>query len=559
MRRALLLALLLLAVGASPAAAAKTVTKTVTSDPNALSSPHSLVTPPVGHHLSGAKAKAIAGRIPKVIAARRQYPRNDVAVFLKGATRWQVSYYDTPKHAKEIAQVSIDDLTGSVLEAWTGPQVAWTMARGYPGAFGRKVNALYVWLPLLALFVIPFVDRRRLLRMRHLDLLVLCSFSVSLAFFNHGNLDASVPLAYPPLLYLLGRLLWVGFRRAPARPEPLRLLVPASWLAVGLVFLLGFRIGLNVTNSNVIDVGYSGVIGADKLSHGKAIYGTFAKDDEHGDTYGPFTYEAYVPFEQAFPWSGRWDDLPAAHAAAIFFDLLCVGGLFLLGRRVRGPTMGIALAYAWAAFPFTLFAMNTNSNDGLVAALLIGVLLVAHRPAARGVLGALAGMAKFAPLALGPLLLTQRPRSWRFVVAFAITVLVAMIPVLAQHRFALFYDRTIAFQNGRDAPFSVWGTWGWPEGLRTAIQAAAVLFALVVAVLPRRRDVIGLAALAAAILISLQLGITYWFYLYVVWFFPLVLVALIGRDAEPGRPPPPPEPAAAPARSRPPALVTSSG
>jgi hypothetical protein len=221
--------------------------------------------------------------------------------------------------------------------------------------------------------------------------------------------------------------------------------------------------------------------------------------------------------------------------------------------------MGIALAYAWAAFPFTLFAMNTNSNDGLVAALLIGVLLVAHRPAARGVLGALAGMAKFAPLALGPLLLTQRPRSWRFVVAFAITVLVAMIPVLAQHRFALFYDRTIAFQNGRDAPFSVWGTWGWPEGLRTAIQAAAVLFALVVAVLPRRRDVIGLAALAAAILISLQLGITYWFYLYVVWFFPLVLVALIGRDAEPGRPPPPPEPAAAPARSRPPALVTSSG
>jgi hypothetical protein len=432
------------------------------------------------------------------------------------------------------------------------------MARGYSGAFGRKVNALYVWLPLLALFVVPFVDWRRPLRVRHLDLLMLCAFSISLAFFNHAKLGASVPLAYPPLLYLLGRLAWVGFRRAPARPEPLHLLVPASWLAVGLVFLLGFRIGLNVTNSNVIDVGYSGVIGADKLSHGKAIYGTFAKDDEHGDTYGPFTYEAYVPFEQAFPWSGRWDDLPAAHAAAIFFDLLCVGGLFLLGRRVRGPTMGIALAYAWAAFPFTLFAMNTNSNDALVAALLIGVLLLAGRPAARGVMGALAGMAKFAPLALFPLLATQRPRSRRFVLAFAATVLVAMIPVIAQHRFALFYDRTIGFQNGRDAPFSVWGTWNWPEALRTAVQAAAVLFALLVAVLPRRRDVVGLAALAGAVLIALQLGITYWFYLYVVWFFPLALVALIGRDAEPGRPSEP-EPAAAPARSRPPALATSSG
>jgi hypothetical protein len=555
--RALLAALVLLGLGASPALAAKTVTKTV-SDANALSTPARLDRPPVGHHLTGRRARAIAERIEKVATERRKYPRSDVAVFLKGATRWQVSFYDTPRHKKEIAQVSVDDLTGGVLEAWTGPQVAWTMARGYPGAFGRKVNALYVWLPLLALFVVPFLDPRRPLRVRHLDLLMLCSFSVSLAFFNHAKLGASVPLAYPPLLYLLGRLTWVGLRRAPARPEPLRLLVPASWLAVLLVFLLGFRIGLNVTDSNVIDVGYSGVIGADKLSHGKAIYGTFAKDDEHGDTYGPFTYEAYVPFEQAFPWSGRWDDLPAAHAASIFFDLLCVAGLFLLGRRIRGPTVGLALAYAWAAFPFTLFAMNTNSNDALVAALLIGVLLVANRPAARGALGALAGMAKFAPLALAPLLLFQRPRSWRFVAAFAAVVAVAMVPVLAQGDLSLFYERTIAFQNGRDAPFSVWGTWHWPEALRTAAQAAAVLFALVVAVVPRRRDVIGLAALAGAILIALQLGITYWFYLYVVWFFPLALVALIGRDAEPGLPPAV-EPAAAPARSRPPALATSSG
>jgi hypothetical protein len=555
--RALLLALALLCVAASPAAAAKTVTKTVT-EPNGLSTPARLDRPPAGHKLTGERVRAIAGRIAKVDDERRKYPHADVAVFLKGASRWQVSFYDTHRHGKEIAQVTVDDLTGAVLEAWTGPQVAWTMARGYPGAFGRKVNALYVWLPLLALFVLPFVDRRRPLRVRHLDLLALCSFSVSLAFFNHAELGWSVPLVYPPLLYLLGRLAWVGLRRAPPRPEPLHLLVPASWLAVGLVFLLGFRIGLNVTDSNVIDVGYSGVIGADKLAHGNPIYGGFAKDDEHGDTYGPFTYEAYVPFEQAFPWSGRWDDLPAAHAAAIFFDLLCVGGLFLLGRRVRGPTMGLALAYAWAAFPFTLFAMNTNSNDALVAALLIGTLLVAGRPAARGVLGALAGMAKFAPLALAPLLLFQRPRSWRFVAAFAATVFVAMIPVLAQGKLGLFYDRTIAFQNGRDAPFSVWGMWNWPEALRTVVQAAAVVFALAVAVVPRRRDVIGLAALAGAILIALQLGITYWFYLYVVWFFPLALVALIGQDAEPGLPAPP-EPAAAPARSRPPALVTSSG
>ena len=34
-----------------------------------------------------------------------------------------------------------------------------------------------------------------------------------------------------------------------------------------------------------------------------------------------------------------------------------------------------------------------------------------------------------------------------------------------------------------------------------------------------------MAALAGAVLIALQLGVSYWFYLYVAWFAPLVLVA----------------------------------
>jgi hypothetical protein len=34
------------------------------------------------------------------------------------------------------------------------------------------------------------------------------------------------------------------------------------------------------------------------------------------------------------------------------------------------------------------------------------------------------------------------------------------------------------------------------------------------------------AALAAAVLIAVQLGATHWFYFYVVWFLPLVLAAL---------------------------------
>jgi hypothetical protein len=43
---------------------------------------------------------------------------------------------------------------------------------------------------------------------------------------------------------------------------------------------------------------------------------------------------------------------------------------------------------------------------------------------------------------------------------------------------------------------------------------------------PRRRGVGQTAALGAALLIAFQLSLTYWFYLYIVWFFPLVIVAL---------------------------------
>ena len=124
------------------------------------------------------------------------------------------------------------------------------------------------------------------------------------------------------------------------------------------MFLVGFRIGLNVTNSNVIDVGYAGVIGADKLIRGQHLYGRWPHDNAQGDTYGPVNYYAYVPFRALFGWSGSWDDLPAAHAAAVAFDLLMLIGLFFLGRMIRGPSLGVVLAYGWAAYPFTLYALD---------------------------------------------------------------------------------------------------------------------------------------------------------------------------------------------------------
>jgi hypothetical protein len=575
-------------IGTAPGATVATTTQaTVSESPVPVAGSD---VPPAGRRLSANQVLAIAQALPKMRAVRAKYPGSYGGAYLKGPLRWQVSFF-SKGGAKEIGQAIVADSTGRVLEQWTGFQVAWSMARGYPGAFGRHVNALYVWLPLCLLFLLPFVDPRRPFSLLHLDLLVLLSWSVSLAFFNHAHIYASVPLAYPPLVYLLGRMLWLLRRPTPGRkpPRPLRLLVPVPWLALGVVFLLGFRIALNVTDANVIDVGYAGVIGAERVVHDRPLYGGWPQDNEHGDTYGPVAYESYVPFEQAFGWSGTWDDLPAAHAAAVVFDLLAVGLIFLLGMRIRGPTLGVALAYAWVSYPFTLFALESNSNDTLVAVFILAALLVASSPPARGVFAALAGLTKLAPLALVPVLATHglfttRPaRRWAlgsaadgsgrspagaaggepvldrrrrarmraralagFFAAFVLTAAIVSIPAITHDSLRTIYARTLEYQANRGSPFSVWGLYGGLHGVQTAVQVAAVALALALAVLPRRPDVVGLAAACAAIVIATQLGVEHWFYLYIPWFFPLVMIALLGVRPERARRGDPPYAAAIP-------------
>jgi len=547
---------------AAPLATVRSSAAATTTSEGPIPVPPSSV-PPSGRRLSANQVLAIAAALPKMRKVRAEYPGSYGGAYLKPAFRWQVSYFSR-NGKKEIGQVIIYDLSGRVLEQWTGFQVAWSMARGYPGAFGRHVNALYVWLPLCVLFLFPFVNFRRPLSLLHLDLLVLLSLSVSLAFFNHANIYASVPLAYPPLLYLLARMLALlrRGRGGERSPGPLRLLVPAPWLALAVIFLLGFRIALNVTDGNVIDVGYAGVIGAQRLVDGRPLYGSYPSNNEHGDTYGPVNYEAYVPFQQIFGGGSSWDDLPAAHAAAVFFDLLAVALLFLIGRRMRGPTLGIALAYAWASYPFTLFALESNSNDTLVAVLVLAAVLAASyrsllATSARGALAALAGLTKFAPLALAPLLAThglrELPRGRRamalalFAVAFAVAVVVVSVPALSHDSLHTIYERTIAYQANRGSPFSVWGLYGGLGGVELAVEIAAVALALVLAVVPRREDLVGLAAACAAVLIAAQLGIEHWFYLYIPWFFPLVMLALLGRFSPPSGAAP--DAASAPARS----------
>jgi hypothetical protein len=524
--QALAAAVLVVAVAAAAPATAVAGPPVLPPDPDR---------PPAGYRLSANQAVAAAERSSRVREELRTRKGLAPAGYTRDGGRWQVSYF---RDRTELVQAHVSDADGRVLEVWTGPQVAWEMARGYPGAFGRKVNSPWVWIPLCLAFIAPFVDPRRPLRLLHLDLLVLLGFSVSHLFFNRGEISASVPLVYPVLAYLLVRMLAAGLRPRTGR-GPLVPLMPVGALVLALIFLVGFRVALNVVDSNVIDVGYAGVIGADRIADREPLYeGAFPSDNRTGDTYGPAAYLTYLPFEQALPWSGRWDSLPAAHAAAVAFDLLTMAGLLLLGRRARagpgGLALGVALAYAWAAYPYTLFALQSNSNDALVAVSVVWALVAVSSPPARGALVALGALAKFAPLAVAPVFAAgtgeRRARSIAlFSVAFAGVAVLCVLPFVPDGGLGELYDRTLGAQIGRKSPFSVWGQWPSSKPGQWIVGGAAVALGVLVAFVPRRRSPAQVAALAASVLLLVEAATTHWFYLYVVWFAPLVLFALFSE------------------------------
>ena len=302
--------------------------------------------------------------------------------------------------------------------AWSVP---WEMGNNYP-AWRMRMEVMSALLG--AALLVLLWDVRRPLSLRNLDLVALLSLGLSLALYYHGSVLVSVPLQYPPLLYLAGRLLWAGARGTRAIEAPA---APAAWAGMRTLWLaLGAlaiaRVLYNLLLGSTGDVAFASVIGANGIHHGWPLYWTGAN---HLDAYGPAMYLSYVPFELLFPDNGWvWNALPAAHAAAIMFDLLTLGGLVLLGRRMRGgeggTRLGVVLALGWAATPWTLQPLDLSSNDGLMALLLVGLLLAATSPWLRGSVLGWAVAAEFAPLALAGLFCfgSDRDRRARTLVVF---------------------------------------------------------------------------------------------------------------------------------------------
>ena len=575
MKRRVLFAAVFLALAVAPAAfAAGGTTTTPPAAPVYDGHGRLIQTPFVpqqlgGPQLTSREALRSFERDPKVAGWLSRYPvkgRTTDATYARAGQQWTISI--SWGAAGEIAHGIVFDPTGGVTEAWTGPQVAWGMARGSPGAFGgTAINDPWVWGAFCLVFLLGLGDWKRPFSLRNLDLLFLLSPTASLWYFNQGNVFAAVPLFYPCLVWVVLRGIWIGTHNRGTRGAPRW---PVWVLIAATIFLVGFRVGINVERSNVIDVGYSGVIGAERIvKDGQAPWGNFPQDQAGdsklkicphqtdtemliqtngrceranglGDTYGPTAYEAYIPAYLITGWTGKWDDLPAAHVTSILWDLLTILGLWFVGLRFGGLRLGAVLAFAWAAYPFTQYVSNSNTNDAIMPCLLVWAFWLVGRPVGSGILAAASGWTKFASLIVAPLWLTYPTGrvNRRFLVGFLAGTLAVFSILLLDphpiHEVATFWHRTVGYQLGRDAPWSLWD-WrqyharGLPDlhVVQRLLQGMLLAGAIAVAIVPRRKSPLQLAAFTAALLAGFEMVQTYWLYTYIPWFFPFAAIALL--------------------------------
>ncbi|MFL5885053.1 MAG: hypothetical protein ACJ77M_08290, partial [Thermoleophilaceae bacterium] len=228
--------------------------------------PHASAAPgrPAHFWRTAAQAIAIADRQASVERLRAQDPPVAVTARPEGLGLWRVTYRDG--RARERGSVLVEDRTGDVLEQspWAWPQVSSNMT-------SFKVEVEIACALLSCLFLFAFFDFRRPLRLANLDVLALLSLGVSLAFYDRGQLLVSVPLVYPPLLYLLARLATAGFRGvAPSSPPVGR--VGERTLIAALLVLVAARIGFDLAFGHTTDVAYASVVGANSIHHGWPLY-----------------------------------------------------------------------------------------------------------------------------------------------------------------------------------------------------------------------------------------------------------------------------------------------
>jgi Glycosyltransferase family 87 len=412
---------------------------------------------------------------------------------------------------------------------WFTPAVA-------GGAF--TLHPLLIAVPSAACFVLGLLDWHRPWRVEHLDLLALAAFFPVAMLISDDLPQAGLWLAAACLGWLFTRMLGATFG-AWRMPE-LRPSISSRRLGLAILILLLIRVG-SVASGNILDVGQASSLGAWRLLHGLHLYGAVSWPGPGGfrifrpDSYGPFAYYAYLPFVVIFPPAPA---LLATLVPAVCFDALTLAGLYKLGRRLGGRPLAQAFVFAYLLYPFPDLSLMAQTNDALIAALCVWTIVAAaERPVARGLLMAAAALTKFLPVLLALQFLGVRRGRSRYALTLAAALAAMLAWPLITSGPAQFLDSTLGYQliqRGGGVQFSIWTYLPHVAiAARPVLAAALVLLALSPMLRAPVREARQHAALAAALLIGGQLLLGYWFYSYLTWCYPLLVIAII--QARPDR------------------------
>jgi hypothetical protein len=431
---------------------------------------------------------------------------------------------------------------------------------GSPLAYEPAVLVGLSVLCLLAAGVAPL--RRR----RNLDALALLSFVAPVVLLQLRFVDWSVLAALPGLIYLLVRCLRVGIGPPqPVQPSTsLYLALTRNWepgarlrvlrMAIGALAFVVIAVG--VSSTGAVDVIYGVMEGGTKLLHGVLPYGHLPGDVVHGDTYPLLSYALYAPIAALSPVSSTWDSVDVALGATALSALLTA--VVLIAAVTRGPTLtraetvsptettaphtgrgsecaGLLAALTWLSFPPLLITVSTGTTDVVLASILVIALVLWRRPGASSALLACAGWFKLAPFALFPIWMAPlRGRRLAASVIALISVSAVMLAVLiglggTDGVSAMLH--AIGFQFRRGSFQSPWAALGLASFQPIGQAAVLALIAGVAIRLRRAPELFAererVAAISAAILLSLQLTADYWSFLYLVWIVPLVGLSLL--------------------------------
>lgn len=458
----------------------------------------------------------------------------------------RVSFFAGPQLVAEVAVQS------------GGQVLAGVDDRALPVPYGDWIAyqpALLIALSALFVLVAGVAPWRRV---RNLDVAASLSLVVAVVLFQHRYVDPSTVTAALALIYLMARCVLRAL--GPERPKPpqaplMAVITPGlepcqriRWLrglllVVGLLFVM-----VGLSSPDAVDVIYAVMQGATRIVHGILPYGHLPPGVIHGDTYPILSYALYVPLALLAPVNTVWDSVDAGLGVAVLAALVAAWAMFrtTAGRRggrdtprsLEAEEAGLRAALAWLALPPVLITASTGTTDVVLAAMLAVAVLLWRRPTWCAALLAVAGWFKLAPFALLPVALAPlRGRRLVAPVAAVAAVSVAslgLVLVLGGMSGFPAMIHAVSYQFSRGSFQSVWSALG-VSGLQPVGQAA-VLGLIAASVVKLRRepglalDRSRMAALAAAILIALQLAADYWAFLYLTWVVPLVGVSLLSDE-----------------------------